>query len=164
MSTPDLWVIKRNVEGEETWRYPARVLHRKPGAVLIEAYFNRPDTPFHGILLGQGDRFLEAYYSDRWYNLFEIHDRLDDSLKGWYCNVTLPAEIDEPTISYIDLALDLLVYPDGKQLVLDEDEFAELAITPQVRCQAQDALQALRVLFTPAFSSLLSFWGANAPV
>jgi len=164
MSTPDLWVIKRNIEGEETWRYPARVLHRKPGAVLIEAYFNRPDTPFHGILLGQGDRFLEAYYSDRWYNLFEIHDRLDDSLKGWYCNVTLPAEIDEPTISYIDLALDLLVYPDGKQLVLDEDEFAELAITPQVRCQAQDALQALRVLFTPAFSSLLSFWGANAPV
>lgn len=164
MSTPDLWVIKRNVEGEETWRYPARVLHRKPGAVLIEAYFNRPDTPFHGILLGQGDRFLEAYYSDRWYNLFEIHDRLDDSLKGWYCNVTLPAEIGEPTISYIDLALDLLVYPDGKQLVLDEDEFAELAITPQVRCQAQDALQALRGLFTPAFSSLLSFWGANAPV
>jgi hypothetical protein len=164
MSTPDLWVIKRNIEGEETWRYPARVLHRKPGAVLIEAYFNRPDTPFHGILLGQGDRFLEAYYSDRWYNLFEIHDRLDDSLKGWYCNVILPAEIDEPTISYIDLALDLLVYPDGKQLVLDEDEFAELAITPQVRCQAQDALQALRVLFTPAFSSLLSFWGANAPV
>ncbi len=114
MSTPDLWVIKRNVEGEETWRYPARVLHRKPGAVLIEAYFNRPDTPFHGILLGQGDRFLEAYYSDRWYNLFEIHDRLDDSLKGWYCNVTLPAEIGEPTISYIDLALDLLVYPDGR--------------------------------------------------
>jgi hypothetical protein len=164
MSRPDLWVIKRNVEGEETWRYPARVLRRKPGAALIEAYFNRPDTPFHGILLSQGDRFLEAYYSDRWYNLFEIHDRLDDSLKGWYCNVTLPAEIDDHAISYIDLALDLLVYPDGKQLVLDEDEFAELAITPQVRSQAQDALQALRVLFTPAFSSLLSFWGANAPV
>ncbi|MGD0003671.1 MAG: DUF402 domain-containing protein [Anaerolineaceae bacterium] len=164
MSTPDLWVIKRNVEGEETWRYPAWVLRRKPGAVLIEAYFNRPDTLFREIPLGQGDRFIEAYYSDRWYNLFEIHDRLDDRLKGWYCNVTLPAEIDDHAISYIDLALDLLVYPDGRQLVLDEDEFTELAITPEVRRRAQEALQALQDLFTPAFSSLLSFWETSAPI
>jgi hypothetical protein len=164
MSTPDLWVIKRNVEGAETWRYPARVLRRKPGAVLVEAYFNRPDTPFHGILLGQGDRFIEAYYSDRWYNLFEIHDRLDDSLKGWYCNVTFPAEIAKHTIAYIDLALDLLVYPDGRQLVLDEDEFAELAITPEVHRRAVEALSALQDLFTPAFSSLLSFWETSASI
>jgi len=158
MSAPDLWVIKRNVEGVETWRYPARVLRRKPGAVLIEAYFNRPDTPFHGIILGQGDRFIEAYYSDRWYNLFEIHDRHSDSLKGWYCNVTKPAEINDLTISYVDLALDLLIYPDGRQLVLDEDEFVRLAISPQVQRQAQDALQALQNLFTPSFNSILSYW------
>lgn len=158
MSAPDLWVIKRNVEGVETWRYPARVLRRMPGAVLIEAYFNRPDTPFHGIILGQGDRFIEAYYSDRWYNLFEIHDRHSDSLKGWYCNVTKPAEINDLTISYVDLALDLLIYPDGRQLVLDEDEFVRLAISPQVQRQAQDALQALQNLFTPPFNSILSYW------
>jgi hypothetical protein len=163
MPDQDVWVIKRNIEGEETWRYPARVLGRRPGAVLIEAFFNRPDTPFHGILLGRGDRFIEAYYSRRWYNLYEIHDRLDGSLKGWYCNVTLPAQIAAQSISYVDLALDLLVYPDGKQLVLDEDEFAELTITPQVRRQAQDALQALQALFTPAFSSLLSFWEGELP-
>jgi hypothetical protein len=45
MPTPDLRVVKRNSEGEETWRYPARVLNRKPGAMLVEAYFTRPDTP-----------------------------------------------------------------------------------------------------------------------
>jgi hypothetical protein len=164
VAAQDLWVIKRNVAGEETWRYPARVLRRRSAAVLIEAYFNRTDTPFHGITLGQGDRFIEAYYSERWYNVFEIHDREDDSLKGWYCNVTLPAEIDEHTISYVDLALDLLVYPDGKQLVLDEDEFVELEITPEVRRQAKEALQALQDLFTPMFSSLLSYWDASASI
>jgi hypothetical protein len=163
MPDQDVWVIKRNVDEQETWRYPARVLRRQPGAVLIEAFFNRPDTPFHGIILGQGDRFIEAYYSERWYNLYEIHDRHDDSLKGWYCNVTLPAQIDEQTISYVDLALDLLVYPDGKQLVLDEDEFAELAITPQVRGQAREALQALKGVFKPAFSSLLAYWETDPP-
>ena len=164
MPDQDLWVIKRNVDGEETWRYPARVLRRKPEAVLIEAFFNRPDTPFHGIILGQGDRFIEAYYSQRWYNLYEIHDRQDDSLKGWYCNVTLPAQIDEHTIAYVDLALDLLVYPDGKQLVLDEDEFAGPEITPAMRRQARDALKALQEVFTPAFSSLLSFWETGASI
>ena len=158
MPEQDLWVIKRNVAGEETWRYPARLLRRKPGAVLIEAFFNRPDTPFHGIILGQGDRFIEAYYSQRWYNLYEIHDRHDDSLKGWYCNVTLPAQIDEHSISYVDLALDLLVYPDGKQLVLDEDEFAELDINPDVRRQARDALKALQDLFNPPFSTIGDYW------
>jgi hypothetical protein len=163
MLEQDVWVIKRNVAGEETWRYPARVLSRKPGAVLIEAFFNRPDTPFHGIVLGRGDRFIEAYYSAQWYNLYEIHDRLDDSLKGWYCNVTLPAEIGEQTISYVDLALDLLVYPGGKQLVLDEDEFDQLALTPQARAQALDALQTLRGLFTPAFASLFTYWKGETP-
>jgi hypothetical protein len=158
LSATELWVIKRNVEGKETWRYPARVLRSRPEAVLIEAFFNRPDTPFHGIILGEGDRFIEAYYRDRWYNIFEIHDRQDDRLKGWYCNVTLPAEIDDQAISYVDLALDLLVYPGGKQLMLDEDEFGELAITPAVRRQALDALHTLQGLFTPAFSSLLSFF------
>ncbi len=163
MLEQNVWVIKRNVAREETWRYPARVLSRKPGAVLIEAFFNRPDTPFHGIILGRGDRFIEAYYSQHWYNLYEIHDRLDDSLKGWYCNVTLPAEIDEHTITYVDLALDLLVYPGGKQLVLDEDEFEELALTSQVRAQALDALQTLRDVFTPAFVSLFAYWESGTP-
>ncbi len=164
MLTADVWVIKRNAEGAETWRYPARVLRRKAGSVLIEAYFDRPDIPFHGMLLGQGDRFIEAYFGDRWYNLFEIHDRQDDSLKGWYCNVTLPAQIDEHRISYVDLALDLLVFPDGRQLVLDEDEFAELAITSEVRRGALEALKALHDLFTPALSSLVSFWETSAPI
>jgi hypothetical protein len=163
MFEQDVWVIKRNIAREEIWRYPARVLSRKPGAVLIEAFFNRPDTPFHGIILGRGDRFIEAYYSQRWYNLYEIHDRLDDSLKGWYCNVTLPAEIDEDTITYVDLALDLLVYPGGKQLVLDEDEFEELALSSQVRAQALDALQTLRDVFTPTFVSLFAYWESKTP-
>jgi protein associated with RNAse G/E len=115
--------------------------------VLLEAFFNRPDMPFHGIVLGQGDRFLETYYSDRWYNIFEIHDREDDRLKGWYCNIGCPAEIGEDTISYIDLALDLLVFPDGRQIVLDEEEFARLDLPPSVQEKSKASLHELQDLF-----------------
>jgi hypothetical protein len=141
-------VIKQNLEGRETWRYRGQILERGENYVLLEARFNREDTPFHVIVLKQGDRFIETFYSDRWYNIFEIHDREDDLLKGWYCNIGCPASLDGDRVSYIDLALDLLVFPDGRQLVLDEDEFQELPLTQEVRRKAWEALIELKELFT----------------
>jgi len=139
----EIIVIKLNTQRQETWRYEGRILSLDANTVLIEAFFNRPDLPFHGITLRENDRFLERYYTDRWYNIFEIHDREDDHLKGWYCNVTAPAEIKPGKISYVDLALDLLAYPDGNYLVLDQDEFKDLDIDPQERSKANQALDAL---------------------
>jgi hypothetical protein len=149
--TTTLNVLKLDIHGHETWRYPAKVLRQDDSSVTIEAFFNRPDLDFHGILFGQGDRFVETYYSDRWYNIFEIHAREDDHLRGWYCNVTCPAAITPETISYVDLALDLLVYPDGKQLVLDKDEFAALEISDGDKQRARQALEDLKAAFTVKF-------------
>ena len=132
-------VLKLNLAGHETWRYTGAVLERRAESLLIEARFNRADTRFHDILLGQGDRFVEIFYNDRMYNIFEMHDRADDALKGWYCNVCRPAEFRPGEVAYVDLSLDLLVYPDGRQLVLDEDEFAE-----QAKALAQDEIDAAR--------------------
>ncbi len=137
-------VRKLNTQRQETWRYDGRILNQEANSVLIEAFFNRPDLLFHGVLLRENDRFLERYYTDRWYNIFEIHDRDDDRLKGWYCNVTTPAEISLGYISYVDLALDLLVYPDGGHLILDQDEFQELELEPYQQAQALQALEALQ--------------------
>ena len=116
-------VKKLNLQGEETWRYEGRVVQQRQNGVLLEAFFNRPDLPFHGIVFAEGDRFLEAYWSDRWDNIFEIHIRVDDTIKVWYCNVSQPAQIKPGVIGFVDLNVDLLVYPDGRWLILDEDEF-----------------------------------------
>lgn len=142
-------VRKLNLAGNETWRYEAKVLQVSPNAVLLVAGFNRPERMFHGILLGQGDPFVEIYFNDRWYNIYEIHDKADGRIKGWYCNITLPAEFGEDSISYVDLALDLLVYPDGQMLVLDEDEFAELNLNKTRQAQARRALDELQGWFKP---------------
>jgi len=147
----EVWVIKKNVKGEVTWRYTGKVLQRHENLILIEAFFNRPDMLFHGMLFGQGDRFVELYFTDRWYNIFEIHDRETNNLKGWYCNVTCPADFSEGEIAYVDLALDLLVFPDGRQLVVDEDEFTVLDLNIEVRHQARQGLAALIELFKNPF-------------
>ena len=136
-------VIKLNTQRQETWRYQGQIISHEPNSILIEAFFDREDFPFHGITLRKNDRFLERYYADRWYNIFEIHDREDDGLKGWYCNVTTPAQIGPKKITYVDLALDLLVYPSGDYLVLDEDEFNDMDIDHPSRLKAHHALNEL---------------------
>ncbi len=143
----EITVVKLNPQGVETWRYTGKLLARRPGGVLLEALFNRDYGDLHGISLNRGDRFVEAYYSDRWYNIFEMHDGLDGPVKGWYCNITLPAEIRDGEVRYTDLALDLLVYPDGRQLVLDEDEFAALDVPEDVCAGAYRGLEALQAVF-----------------
>lgn len=145
----ELIIIKQNLQGEETWRYTGRVLKQDNHSTLIEAHFNRPDMLFHGMTFGEGDRFVEIYFSNRWYNIFQIHDRDGDTLKGWYCNITRPAVITIDRIDYIDLALDLLVFPDGRQLVLDEDEFDEMPLDDVTRQKARDALQEVQDIVNP---------------
>lgn len=136
-------IIKLNHQGEEVWRYPGEIIKKDEKGVLVEAFFNISDRPFHGIILRTNDRSIERYYTDRWYNIFEIYDRDDDRLKAWYCNVTTPAEFSPDAIAYRDLALDVLVYPNGEFLVLDEDEFESLNLDPNTRQNAMNALESL---------------------
>ena len=140
-------VLKRGLDGEVTWQYEGRVLERDSNYVVLEAVFNRDDMPFMDVVLKRGDRFVERFYSDRWYNIFEIYDRDDGQFKGWYCNVGYPAVLEKDRVSYIDLALDLWVSPDGTQTVLDEDEFLELPMDVMTRSQAVVALEELKEKF-----------------
>lgn len=137
-------VLKLNLDGEITWQYDGHVLQHRSNAITLEAFFNRPDMPFLDLELKKGDRFVETFYADRWYNLFEIYDRDDKKLKGWYCNISRPAAIQPKTVAYVDLALDLWVSPEGSQTVLDEDEFEVLQLEPGERQQALLALRQLQ--------------------
>ncbi len=141
-------VIKRDAASCESWRYSGIILEKGPQFVRLEARFNREDTPFVDTVFRRNDRFVETFYSDRWYNVFEIHDRDDDHLKGWYCNVGRPAIWEAAdTISYVDLALDLWVSANGPQFFLDWDEYAALRLDAPTRRQVREALYALESLF-----------------
>ncbi len=140
-------VLKCNLDGKVTWQYEGRVLEHEPNKIVLEAFFNRPDLPFMEVVFKQNDRFVERFYNDRWYNIFEIHDRDVDKLKGWYCNVGRPAVFSDETVSYVDLALDLWVSANRKQTVLDQDEFETLKLDREDREKANQALTELQELF-----------------
>ena len=140
-------VQKKNPAGEVTYEYEGVMLSRNEHSIVLEALFDRADMPFMGVVFRTGDRFVEYYFTDRWYNIFAIHDREDGKVKGWYCNVGEPAVIEDGVISYVDLALDLWVSTDGKQTVLDEDQFEELKLNDKLRTGAINGLNELKKLF-----------------
>lgn len=140
-------VQKKNPEGQVTYEYEGRMLSRDEHSLVLEAFFDRADLPFVDTVLRTGDRFIEYYYDDRWYNIFEIHDRDDDRIKGWYSNVCKPAMFEDGIISYVDLALDLWVSPDGQQTVLDEAEFEALNLDHELRQGALKGLNDLKQFF-----------------
>ncbi|MBN2048009.1 MAG: DUF402 domain-containing protein, partial [Anaerolineaceae bacterium] len=64
--------------------------------------------------------------------------------KAWYANLTRPATIAADSVSFIDLALDVLAFPaPGAMLVLDEDEYHALGLLPAEQAQVQSALKAV---------------------
>jgi len=130
--------------GQEVWQYPARLVERTADFVRLEASFNRDDMDLGFTTFKRGDRFVEYFYTNRWYNVFAVYDRDDVALKGWYCNVCRPAVFKGDAVYCEDLALDLWHTPNQSQpLVLDEAEFASLDIPPADRQHARQALKQL---------------------
>ena len=151
-------IVKQDHTGRETWRYSGTELERGEDYLILEAYFDREDTEFHGLFLGKGDRLVEIYYSQRWYNVFAIYDREDGRFKGWYCNVARPAKIEAAMVTYVDLALDLLVFPGGGQMVLDEDEFIALPLSLSDKAMAITALEQLIYMFSDGREEAYRDW------
>jgi protein associated with RNAse G/E len=140
-------VQKKNPAGEVTYEYEGVLLKQDEHSIVLQALFDRDDMPFLDVVFKTGDRFVEYYYTDRWYNIFAVHDREDDRVKGWYCNIGKPAVFEDSTVSYIDLALDLWVSTSGKQTVLDQDEFDALELSEELRTGALHGLEELKELF-----------------
>lgn len=139
-------VRKLNLAGEQTWSYSGVVLRRGDRYVQLEARFNRDTTDLGYAVFEKGDRFVEWFFADRWYNVFEVHAARDGRIKGWYCNITRPAVIEDSAVSAVDLALDVWIGADGRLVVLDEDEFEALHLSASDRRAALAALDALKTL------------------
>ena len=141
-------VVKLDYMGREVFRYPGWELAREPNSITLEAFFSWGDTPVEEVILQRGDRFVETFFTDRWYNIFEIYAHDSGEIKAYYCNIGHPAQITDRVVSYRDLALDLLVLPDGRQYVLDEEEFRQLNLSAHTRQQALAGLTAVQEVMT----------------
>lgn len=70
-------------------------------------------------------RGISAYYIDKGIKVSKVFDNAGQMVY-WYCDI-IETEYNEENNSYtfLDLLIDVLVYPDGQVEVLDMDEFAD---------------------------------------
>lgn len=155
--TDMITVIKQDPCGREITSYQGEIIRHTPEETVLQAYWTRPEKDLGYTRFEPGDRFIEYYYANRWFNIFDIASP-DGTRKGWYCNVAEPARIYDDHIEQIDLILDVWVTPYGETLILDEDEFtADTTLSQEQRNSARKGLQALLALLAArvdAFASL----------
>ncbi|MEG0314350.1 MAG: DUF402 domain-containing protein [Erysipelotrichaceae bacterium] len=65
------------------------------------------------------------FYPDKWFNVICM---IRKTGIYYYCNLASPSLYDGEAIKNIDYDLDIKVFPNGKTLILDEDEYAEHGI------------------------------------
>ena len=147
-----LRVEKLRYDRSFVFAWSGAVLEHTPDHVLLAARFNAGRRDLGYVVLEAGDLFLEWYFFERWYNVFQIYSD-EGQLKGWYCNIGMPPELDGDTLRYVDLDLDVFVQPSGEHLMLDEPEFAELkraVLRPEESRRAEDDLAELLGLVADA--------------
>ena len=139
-------VIKLDARGDYELSYGGVLRERTDAFICVDAEFKFSDRDLGYIKLRRGDRFREWFYADRWFNIFRVRDGDTNALKGWYCNITRPPVIEARQVAAEDLCLDVFVYPDGRKLLLDEDDFAELNLPKDDVEKAWQAVDAIRRL------------------
>lgn len=143
----------RNVE------YPAIVIDDDGTHVVVRAAWAGAATRDFGFVrFEHGDVFTEHYWRDRWYSVKEVRDGAG-RLKGWYCDVTRPAEVEDDSLIVEDLYLDLWLSADrATKLRLDEDEFLDSGLAdrdPAAAGNARQALDELEQLARDGFAPVL---------
>ena len=136
-------IHKLDEKGNELWAYEAIKLEQNDTQITLDAFFDRDAVDIAGLQLRRGDRFVETFYFDRWYNIFAIYQKVSNRFKGWYCNIARPAWLERNHLYAEDLALDLVVLPDRRMTVVDRVEFEALIIPAVDRTKALEALDDL---------------------
>lgn len=110
-------------DGAAHWIQPFRVLS-DDGTLLVTSY--RARTPIYTSRCEFRSPYDSVVYfwRDRWYNVFRL-SRPGCRTALWYCNVATPPRFDGCQISYVDLDLDVKVFPSGCIELVDEEEFEE---------------------------------------
>ncbi|MDF3299974.1 DUF402 domain-containing protein [Streptomyces tropicalis] len=133
--------------GRTKIRYPARLLADDGTRISVRApWAGEGVRDFGFVRFEPGDVFTEHYWRDRWYSVKEVRDSAGRR-KGWYCDVTRPAERSGAVLVVEDLDLDLWCPADGGEVRrLDEDEFAGSGLAERDPAAAAAAVAALDAL------------------
>ncbi|TMF79174.1 MAG: DUF402 domain-containing protein, partial [Chloroflexi bacterium] len=111
-----------------------------PGRRAVVRYVAEQDRPLEGtdLVLRKGTVTIGHFWTDRPYNVY--HWLYEGRTVAFYVNIAADTTIDDATIGYTDLVVDVLIRPSGAIEVLDEDELPP-SIEPRYRLAIAKAIE-----------------------
>lgn len=142
-------IVKVSPVGKPPVRYEGRIIPAPAGWIAARADWVHGEMDLGYLHFKNGDYLDEYFALDEPYNAFALY-RANDEFVGWYCNITHPTTVENGEIHWHDLFLDVIVYPDGRTLVLDEDELAESGLETSDPATYQMILEGKQALLQKA--------------
>jgi protein associated with RNAse G/E len=139
-------VNSRKYDGTIRRTWTCELIERTDSLLLFVGEFE--DDVEHPDLgrISKGTRSYEYYWLDRWYNVFRFHEP-SGSLRNYYCNINMPPEFSGSVLDYVDLDIDILVWPDLRYVVLDRDDYernaAAFAYPAEVKARVEETVKEL---------------------
>lgn len=115
-------VNSRKYDGRVRRSWSAGLISGSNSHLVLVGRFDRDVEHTDLGLIREGTVSFEHFWLDRWYNVFRFHEP-DGTLKSHYCNIAMPPTFDGEVLDYIDLDIDVIVWPDDRVEVLDHDDF-----------------------------------------
>ncbi len=109
----------------------------------FEFKLEKPFSPFGEPLIYSGYKGMLFDHLDKWYNVLEVRDE-KGGFKGYYSDIRTPPVRIENGYEALDLILDVWVYPDGKYVILDQDEFKQNVLPNNLKEAALLTLDKLK--------------------
>jgi len=144
-------VNSRKYDGAIRRTWNAELVTCEPPFIKLIGVFDK--TVEHSDLgvIETGTTSYEYFWTDRWHNIFRFHNR-DGSLRNFYVNLSMPPTFDAQTLDYVDLDIDIVVWPDGALDVLDRDDFEANAklfdYTDELKQRVEAELEYLVTMIT----------------
>lgn len=124
MSDRIVTINSRKYDGRIRRSWKGGLVHDSSDFIILVGSFN--EEVEHNDLgrISAGTVSFEHFWFDRWYNVFRFHEP-DGTLKAHYANIAMPPTFKDGVLDYVDLDIDVVVWPDRRVEVLDRDDFEE---------------------------------------
>jgi hypothetical protein len=108
-----------------TEQYECDLIESSPGHMTLRYVSDRTFASTRlGITFPPGCITVALYWEDRPYVFWGIFSP-DKELLGYLIHICRDVKISEDAVGYLDMLLDIWFFPDGRHLILDEDEVEE---------------------------------------
>jgi predicted RNA-binding protein associated with RNAse of E/G family len=121
--------------------YACESLAIAPGKHAVVRYVTDRDRALEGtdLVLRAGTVTVGHFWVDRPYNVYHWIER--GKTIGFYISIATDTTIDDATIAYTDLVVDVLLRPSGAIEILDEEELPD-SLEPRYRIAIAKGLEA----------------------